>query len=145
MLWHCDTLTTGPASPKFKVLSRAANFDRIPDDYVFELAVLLATPGVREIDVRNWFRRKVSKEKLRWVAGLRLDVEGWARENAASVVELDAWAMLRLTPVRSTPGVWGRALILKHGFGPVAARIGVDEKVVRTWSARTAAVVVGGS
>jgi hypothetical protein len=142
MLWHCDTLTLGPASPKFKDLTGHVDFHKVREDYVFELAVLLATPGVRELDVRNWFRRRISPFFMRWVVKLDLNVGSLARENAASVVEADAWAMLALTPRNSRPGVYGRALIQQYGFGPAARRVGVSEAVVRRWSATSASLVL---
>lgn len=78
-----------------------------------------------------------------FVRRLHLDVKEFPRDNANSVTEADAWDMLALTPARSTPSVWGRALILDLGISETAARLGVDVAVVRKWANQTVANVVG--
>jgi hypothetical protein len=60
------------------------------------------------------------------------------------VTEADAWAMLSLTPLRSTPSVWGRALIVGVGAEAVADVLGVGVAVVRRWSHRTVANTIAG-
>lgn len=144
VLWHCDMLTLGPASPKFKGLTRGPNPMRGNADYFWELAVLLATPGVRHLDARNWFRRKLDMHTIRTVEGWGLDVAEFGRRNAASVVEADAWAMLALTPPGSSPALWGRALAVQVGAKAVASQLGVPEAIVRRWVGVTAGLTLGG-
>lgn len=137
MKFHCDALTTRWASPMFAALTNFVRFERVPHDYVYELAVLLATPGLRDVDLRNWFERKLQLRTIQFVKRLHLDVHALAVDNAASVSEADAWQMLALTPKRSTPSTWGRALILDYGVAEVANRVGVKVEVVSRWKHAT--------
>lgn len=138
MLWHCDTLTLGPASPKFQAL---VGWREPPEEYVYELAILLATPGVTKLDVGNWFRKRLPRKLLERAEGLsgRWVAEG--RENALSVAPSDSWAMLRLTPRGSVPSGWARATILEVGVEEVARRLGVDVGVVKAWRNRARTTV----
>lgn len=122
------------ATNKYRFLTKSVAFDRIPLDYIYELAILLETPGLRQVDLRNWFERKLQIRTIRQTRALGLDVTELAKINAASVTEADAWAMLALTPHRSTPSVWARALIRQEGVTTVAQRLGAPETVVRRWS-----------
>lgn len=136
MLWHCDTLTLGPASRKFQWLADHVNFDRVPHDYVYELAVVLATPGVTAGDIRNWFEGRLQKRTIRFVQGLGLDVGVAGAQNARSVTEADAWAMLRLTPPRHNPSVWARALLVGRTDVELARRVGLPVSHVQSWRGR---------
>lgn len=142
MLWHVDALTTRWASPKFTALVNFVQFDRVNPDYLFELAVVLATPGVRVVDARNWMDRRLQLRTRLFIKRAGLDVTDLALENAASVTEADAWAMLRFTPMRSSPSLWARALIVEHGDTAVARRLGVSEKVVANWRHGSASSVL---
>ncbi len=72
------------------------------------------------------------------------DVTEYAKANALSVTRADAWAMLALTPARSTPSVWARALIVVVGDVEVASRLGVSRSVVQLWRNASSVQVVGG-
>lgn len=143
MLWHCDTLTLGPASRKFQWLADYVRLDRIPEDYVYELAVVLATPGVSPGDLRNWFRGRLQKRTINFVQGLGLDVDVAAARNAESVTEADAWAMLRLTPPNRNPSVWAKALMVGRTDAELARRVGLPVKWVSSWRGRPSRVIGG--
>lgn len=134
MIYHLDALTTREASPKFRAITGFVRFDRIPHDYVKELAVLLATPGFRPIDVHRMFAGGLQKRTVKVVTELELDVGELAKANAASVTEGDAKAMLWfLVGQKATPSAWSRAWLRDKDVNAVAGEYGVDVAVVRWW------------
>lgn len=141
MLWHCDALTLGPASLKFRWLSDWVRFEHLPHDYAYELAVVLATPGVSEGDVRNWFRGRLQRRTIRFVQDLGLDLGDAPARNAESVTEADAWAMLRLTPKNRNPSVWAKALLVGRTDLEVSRKVGLPVESVSSWRGRAGRLI----
>lgn len=135
MLYHLDALTLREASPKFRAITGFVAFEKTNPDHLWELAVLMATPGFSEGDVRNLFGQRLQRRTMVVVRELGLDVAEAAQANALSITEEDALRMVLVTPRSCQLNSWARAWVMGRSEEEVVAKVGVGVEVVRKWRA----------
>jgi hypothetical protein len=84
-------------SEKFRVLSRHLEIYRLPLAYALELAALMHTPGITDLQLRimfHWNQHDLAAARI-LAEHYAERVQDMARENAASITEDDGRALLQ--------------------------------------------------
>lgn len=135
---HLEALGLREASFKFRSVTDWVRFDQICEDYVWEMAVLFATPGFSLGDFQSLFGGRMQRRTVRVVTDMALDCSVEAAENAKSISGRDAYQMLCLASKAAPVNAWSRAWIVDQGDDhAVARKLGVTISVVRGWKSRS--------